>query len=297
MLADFLYKLTRIRHIKVGARRTSNKMNKLITILMCIMLSNVFVENTFSQTQRTYDRLSNFSNWSFVAGPVLFKKAEIRPQYSNFTFKNKPIQGFNAGILYSFNSDKLWSFQTGLLVAKEPIYLFTYKIKTYESYESYPENLLDSYNSYSTLSFSSPLLLSLNLQTSKNTFASLLVGSKIMYFPYAQTEYINTAIIDEQSSEHKEIFVLRLKSQKNAFQGSFVLGTGFSYALKKILLKTNIFYVFNFQNTIIGEYQFTNLSTSADTKGDYKLSGNYLGLLLSISFNKFKIKDKIFWYD
>ena len=93
-------------------------------ILLSILLSNVVVKNTFSQERKVYDRLSGFSNWSLVAGPVLYKKAEIRPQYGNLTFKNKPILGFNAGILYGFNSDKMWSFQTGTLLAMEPTYSF-----------------------------------------------------------------------------------------------------------------------------------------------------------------------------
>ncbi len=253
------------------------------------------MKNTFSQTQRTYDRLSNYSNWSFAAGPVLYKRAEIRPQYGNLTFKNKPMLGFNAGILYGFNSNKLWSFQTGLLVAKEPIYSIAYEIKKYDLYETYSDDLNYSHSSYAIFSFSAPLLLFLNLQTTKNTFASLLVGFKTMYFSHGHAGFV-FSISDEELSDRREIFGLKLESQKNALQGSFVLGTAFSYALQKILLKTNIFYVFNFQNTITGEYQFANLFTSADTRGDYKLSGNYLGLLFSISFNKFKIKDKIFWY-
>lgn len=278
--------------IKVGRKKTIINMKIFIAIFISILLCNVFVKNAFSQGQRVYDGLSGFSNWSFIAGPVLYKKAEIRPQYGNLTFKNKPILGFNAGILYGFNSDRLWSFQTGLIIAKEPVYSVEYEIKNYDLFESYTEDLTFSYKSYTIYTFSSPLILSLNLQTSKNTFASLLVGSKIMYFPYGEAGMVYS-ISDEELSERREVFGLKLESQKNAFQGSFVLGTGFSYALQKILLKANIIYVFNLQNTIEGEYQFANLFTSADTRGDYKLSGNYLGLLFSISFNKFKKKDKI----
>lgn len=276
-------------------KKCSNMIRHIINIiLLSILLSNVVVKNTFSQERKVYDRLSGFSNWSFVTGPVLYKKAEIRPQYGNLTFKNKPILGLNAGILYGFNSDRLWSFQTGLIIAKEPVYSVEYEIKNYDLYESYPGDLTHSSKAYTMLTFSSPLLLSLNLQTSKNTFASLLVGSKIMYFPYGQAEL--THAISYELSDYREVFGLKLESQKNAFQGSFVLGTGFSYALQKILLKANLIYVFNLQNTITGEYQFANLFVSADTRGDYNLSGNYLGLLFSISFNKFKM-EKMFWYN
>jgi hypothetical protein len=46
----------------------------------------------------------------------------------------------------------------------------------------------------------------------------------------------------------------------------------------------------NFQNTIEGEYQFGNLLISPPTRGDYRLSGNYVGLLFSASLAKRKSK-------
>jgi hypothetical protein len=39
----------------------------------------------------------------------------------------------------------------------------------------------------------------------------------------------------------------------------------------------------NFQNAMEGEYLFDNMFMSERSRGDYKLSGNYLGLLFSIS--------------
>lgn len=255
--------------------------------LLSILLSNAFLKTAFSQEQKVYNELSKFSKWSLVAGPVVYNKAELTPQYGDLTFENKSMWGFNAGVMYDFYPDRKWSFQTGLLVAKEPIYSVKYKILKQDLYSEYQDDLVDSYRSYAIYTFSFPFLLQFNLQTGKKTFASFVSGFKAMYFPSGSSDLV-VAISSEELSDYREIFGLKLESPENSFQGSFVIGTGFSYALQKVLLKANLIYVMNFQNTISGEYQFANLFTSPDTRGYYDLSGNYLGLLFSVTLKKSK---------
>ena len=255
--------------------------------LLSILLSNAFLKTAFTQEQKVYSELSKYSKWSLVAGPVIYKKAELTPQYGDLTFENKAMLGFNAGVMYDFYPDRMWSFHTGLIVAKEPIYSVEYEIDKNDLYPSYTENLTGKAKMYSLFTFSSPLIVSLNLKTGRRTFANVSTGLKIMYFPSGEAEY-TLAISDEQISDSREIYGLKLESPENSFQGSFVIGTGFSYALQKVLLKANLIYVMNFQNTISGEYQFANLYTSADTRGYYDLSGNYLGLRFSVSLKKSK---------
>jgi hypothetical protein len=255
--------------------------------LLGILLSNAFLKIAFSQEQKVYYELSKYSKWSFVAGPVVYNKAELTPQYGDLSFENKSMWGFNAGVMYDFYPDRKWSFQTGLIVAKEPIYSVEYEIDMNDLYTSWTENLTDEAKMYALYTFSSPLIINLNLKTGNRTFANLSTGFKIMYFPSGEAEY-TLAISDEQLSDHREIFGLKLESPENSFQGSFIIGTGFSYALKKVLLKANLIYVMNFQNTISGEYQFANLFTSPDTRGYYDLSGNYIGLQFSVSLKKSK---------
>lgn len=84
---------------------------------------------------------------------------------------------------------------------------------------------------------------------------------------------------------------MKLESPKNSFLGSYVVGTGLYYIMGKFLLKANLIYVMNFQKTISGEYQFANLFSSPDTRGYYDLSGNYLGLLVSLGWKKLINKD------
>jgi hypothetical protein len=220
-----------------------------------------------------------------VAGPVLFDKATLSPQYGDLSFDNKPIIGFNAGFEYDFYPEKKWSLNTGLLIGLEPIYNLKVSIDIKDLYQTYESDVVVKTRKYSIISFSTPILVRLNIQALRKLFLNFSTGLKVVYFPTGESELYIT-IVNEDDTESRQVFGLRLKSPENAFQGSFVIGTGCSYVLDKVLLKANLVYVMNFQNTISGEYQFGNLFSSPPTRGYYNLSGNYLGLLFSASLKK-----------
>jgi hypothetical protein len=263
--------------------------SKLKKAMVGVLLTIVLGSGVLAQGNSEYQALAKYRKWGIVAGPVFYNSAKIYPQYGDYTLENKPMWGFNAGFEYDFYPDRKWSFITGLLVAKEPVYNVHYRIYNKDLYTGYDGDLVDNYKSYAIVTFSAPLLVRLNLQAGNHTFLNFLTGLKVMYFPSGDAYYSYT-ISNEDNTESREVFGLNLHSQDFSFYGSFVIGTGISYTMRKVLLKTNIIYVMNFQNTIEGEYQFGNLLTSPPTRGDYELSGNYLGLLFSVSLAKSKDK-------
>jgi len=263
--------------------------NLIKNTMVGIILTIVLLSEAQGQLNSQYPVLSRYRKWSIIAGPVFYNKARIYPQYGEYTFKNRPMWGFNAGFEYDFYPDRQWSFITGFLVAYEPIYNIKYRILKQDLYPQYTEDIVDKYKSYSFLSYSVPLLLRLNIQSGKNSFVNFLSGLKVMYFPKGDS-YYGLLISNEDNTESREIFGLNLHSQDYKFYGSFIVGTGASFAMKKLLLKANLIYVINFTSTIEGEYQFNNLFTSPPARGNYKLSGNYLGLLISASLKKSKKK-------
>ncbi len=136
-------------------------------VAISLILGVAFIRPLFSQEQKSYDELKSFSKWNFTTGPVLYDKAKLTPQYGDLTFENKPMLGFNVGVLYDFHPEMKWSFQTGLIVAKEPISSISFKISHNDLYENYPGDLINEYKSYALYSFSFPLSLRFNLQTGK----------------------------------------------------------------------------------------------------------------------------------
>jgi hypothetical protein len=262
---------------------------KLIKTVAVIIIIFLIDSGVYAQSNSKYSALSKYRKWGIVAGPVLYNKAKIYPQYGDYTFENKPLWGFNAGFEYDFYPDKKWSFITGFLVALEPVYNIRLRIDKDDIYSYFGEDLIDSYKSYAIVSFSTPILIRLNIQIKKDVFINFLSGLKVMWFPPGGSDLV-LSISNEDNSETREIFGLKLHTQDNMFYGSFVIGTGVSFAMNKILLKSNIIYVMNFQNTIEGEYLFDNLLSSPSSRGNYELSGNYLGLLFSVSLARKKEK-------
>lgn len=76
-----------------------------------IVLTIVLSLSVSAQESREYYDLRAYRKWSIVAGPVLFDKATLSPQYGDLSFDNKPIIGFNAGFEYDFYPEK-----NGLLI-------------------------------------------------------------------------------------------------------------------------------------------------------------------------------------
>ena len=144
---------------------TDIKLIKTVAVIIIIFLID---SGVYAQSNSKYSALSKYRKWGIVAGPVLYNKAKIYPQYGDNTFENKPMWGFNAGFEYDFYPDRKWSFVTGLLVALEPIYNVHYTINEEDIYPYYGEDLVGDYKSYAMTSFSVPLLVRLNIQIKKN---------------------------------------------------------------------------------------------------------------------------------
>jgi len=256
-----------------------------IYAMVGLSLTIVLDSRGFAQKNIEYTNLSKYRNWSFVLGPVLYNKGKIYPEYGNYTFTNKPIPGYCFGFEYDLHPERKWSFSTGLSFSKEPVYNIHYIIYNEDLYPGSNGDLVDDSKMYSLVTFSVPLLFNMRLQSGDHFFINFLTGIKVMYFP-AGDAYFGLEISDQATMETREIFGLNLHSQDFPLYGSYLIGTGVSYAMKKVYLKTNLIYVMNFQNTIEGKYQYDNLFVSPAAGGEYTLSGNYLGLLFSIGLKK-----------
>ena len=261
------------------------KRSVIITTIVGLVLTIVFAPKVFSQVTTEYYALKKYHKWGIIAGPVLYNRAKLEPQYGEYTFENRPVWGFNAGFEYDFRPANKWSFITGLIVALEPVYNIKYSFKEEDIYPQFKGGDVDKAKMYAMTSFSAPLLIRLNLQIADKMFMNFRTGLKVMYFPSGFASFSLT-YHNKDNTEAREVFGLKVESPDNRIQGSFVIGTGVSYALKKILIKANLVYVMNFQNTMEGEYLFDNLFVSPRSYGFYKLSGNYIGLLFIVNLAK-----------
>lgn len=258
-----------------------------ILIIICLGLHQ---STTYAQKNNRENAINQYRNWSIVAGPVIYNKAKLTPQYGDYTFVNKPILGYYAGFDYDFYHFKKWTLTSGFLWSKEPVYNLEYVLKEEDIYSHFNGDLYDYTKGYAMLSFSFPLYLKRNFQVARNLYLQPFTGLKLKYFPAGSAE-LSVNIYNEDRSESREVFGLRLESPENSFQCSYLIGVGCSYGMKKVLVKANLIYSMNFQNSISGEYMFGNLLVSPGSRGYYDLSGNYLGLLFSFNLKKGKLRN------
>lgn len=264
-------------------------MKKIVcTIVLGFLLAPLFSKVIFAQDANELKILNQYQRFGFVAGPALYNRAELKPQFGSGTFKNFPIWGFNAGFEYDFYPEKRWSFITGLFVAKEPIYKAQVYFVDGDIFENYGESIED-FKAYAIVSFSVPVYISLKKKLWNRVYGQLRTGLKVMYLPPGDA-YTSMTYTNQDIGITKEVWGIKAQSQDYSYYGSFIVGCGISWAAKRFLIKTNMIYVMNFQPTMFGEYQFDNLLITEHSRGYYTLTGNYIALLFTFHFNKPKDK-------
>jgi len=239
--------------------------------------------NEINAQESDFAVFSKYRKISIFIGPKLYSKARTEVAYGNYSFTNKLIPGLDFGFEYDFHPERRWSLTTGLIITKEPIYNFKYQIFQKDLYPQYNEDWVDKAKSYSIYSLSVPILCRYKFRTSSKSFITLSSGLKLMYYPTGGA-YFGFEISNEDQTEIKEIFGLKLNTQDYSIYESFVLNPGFIFVKNKFLFKPSIMLVLNLQNIIEGEYQFGNLLSSPPARGKYELSGNYLAMHLAINF-------------
>lgn len=262
---------------------------KLIILFFILPVIGLGQSTTQSKSYSA-DPSIEYRNWSIILGPVIYNKATLTPQYGEYSFVNKPILGYNAGFEYDFYHIEKWTLTTGFIWSKEPVYNLEYVLKEEDIYSHFNGDLYDYSKMYAMLSFSFPLYVKRNFQVARNLYLQPFTGLKVKYFP-AGSATLSVNIYNEDQSESREVFGLRLESPDNYIQYAYAIGIGSSYGMKKVLIKANIIYSINFQTLISGEYMFGNLLVSPESRGYYELSGNYLGLLFSFNLKKGKLRN------
>lgn len=238
-----------------------------------------------------FEGLGQYSKFGIVIGGSLYDKAKIEREYGELSFKNKPIPSYSFGIEYDLFPKNRWSVITGLNASLEPIYNVEYTIKA-EDISGMTEDLTDGASQYSTMSFSAPILITFKEKLSEKIYLEFRLGIKALYYLDGFAEH-SVSFVDEVALTSTSVFGLRMETTNmNNLYGSFVFGGGINFITKWSLIKLNLVYNYNFQNTMEGEYLFDNLIVSKRTYGKYYLSGNYIGLNAVFHFNKNIFKRK-----
>lgn len=243
------------------------------------LFSIILGTSAFSQEKHIYQELSNFSNFSFYVGNEFYTQAKFTPDSDEASYREKINTLFNPqiGFLYTLYPDRMWSFQTGIMVGIERTFL------KHEMNTDIPEETVTAETSiYNKCHLSIPLILNMNLKLGKKVFANLNAGLKMTYLPLDDGHFYYG------NSEEEKDFELVYTAPENPIQGSFITGIGLSFPLKKVILKANVTYSINFQSNMVGQY--IDFTSDTPSTSEFKYSGNHFGLTFAIGFKKCKAK-------
>jgi len=243
----------------------------------------IVAKSILGQSIEKFPNFNQYKKWGIQAAATSYDKATICLQYGEYTFENFRTLGWSFGFEYDFYPEKQWSFQTGLSIAKEPVYNILVEIPDDELFTEGYGGVSDRMKGKGAYSLTVPLVVSVKKRLSNKLYGHLIGGLRFLYY---KTGSVSTTVTYSNEDESRQIFGMRLTTQEFEYYGGFIIGTGVLWTAKKFLLKTNVVYVMNFQPIMIGEYQFANLEISEPTRGNYTLSGNYLALSFTFHFNK-----------
>ncbi|MBA3986300.1 MAG: hypothetical protein H0X63_06975 [Flavobacteriales bacterium] len=249
-------------------------------------IAALFFFTTYSQNnpKTEFEVFKDYKRLGYTVRPVFYSKATINRKFGDYELINKKTFNFNFGFDYLIHPERKWAFKSGLHLDIVPLYNIEFDIKEgdiWSGYEGYQE---DS-NIYK-LNFAIPLLVQFKKQMAYNLFFNLEMGFHFMIMQQGGFD-VTYLFSNEELSESREIFAMYGNATNpTSIYPNLILSPGFYFTFPGILLQTNVI----FQKPIVpffkGEYQFGNLLESGPTRGDYKNSGEYLGLLFTVHLKK-----------
>ncbi len=257
--------------------------------LLLLLFSTPLLAQTLS-----YPQLSNYKKIGWMTNAVLFDKGHSDVVLGTANPEHFRIVSYGYGLNYHLHADKRWSFSSGIWVIKEAAYnlqiTFDKNDVTNNGEYFFTENTKEKFKGYAINTFSFPLLAHYQLPVYKNGFIHSTIGLKAKYFLYGSTELTYTVL-------DKNRFGIYAESPKNTWQGSLLVGGGTSWARKKYLLRADVLYTHNFQNTLEGFFKYGNLLVTPDSEGTYTFSGNHWSLMLSVHLPSKKSKENLADYN
>lgn len=272
--------------------------NKILKTMMSIVLIIVYSFNSSSQEcvdmPNPFEVFTNYGKWSFNITPVVYKKASITKDYGNTELVNKPMYSFQIGAKRNFFRTKKWGFNVGIFLGYIPSRNISFSLDKEDFAEIFGGFEEESGNQLSHRYLFIPLNVEYKKKIAKSMYFNVNAGINFNLIRDSTNEY-NYRIITEEMGEIievREIFISYQNTLDQFIQFGGTLSAGFYFPFKNWMLQTNIIYNKNFQNLWEGEYQFGNLFVSEPTRGDYIVSGDYLGLSTTFYFKKRTKKKK-----
>jgi hypothetical protein len=260
-------------------------MKNKTTLFIILSLTFIYI----GYTQNNTDFFKKYSKLSLTIGYDRFNaKTELTPTIPGLTYRYMPYNTGHFGLNYDVLQTKKFNFKVGITAVRhreiERVSMDNSLI-SFDVPGGFEMTTETSYDFLGIWQIDVPLtaeyLFSLNKTIKLSIGSSLVIG-----FQDDGGGEGGFGIEDEDLSTD---FFYTMVRPGDPLYFNARLETGFYFTLDKLMIKTNFFYNYAFQNLYEGNYLLYN-ATIPDVKGTYKEKGNYFGAEISIYLLKRKKK-------
>lgn len=261
-------------------------------ITLCVILFFSFV--TYGQkSKEIYGNFEGFKKLGFFVSLDYNRKTIVEDFQREYSLSANNSTSFTLGFDYVFKPMNEFSFRTGLYLRSVPLYNFNITIL--------PENIPvednfgiidEQFKNNPRYIFSVPIFYEMKKQLDNKLFFSMIGGLNISIMQDGAIGLGINTFTGSQGDDVFEIFSSYGLNNQFYFYPDLVLRPGFYFTNKKLIIHTSFIYNKSIVSYFKGEYQFGNLINAEPVRGDLRLTGDYIGLGVTVFFKKKKNKRK-----
>lgn len=242
-----------------------------------------------NSSKSQFPEFASYKTWGFTFNPVLNRAPNYTRTLGNIDIKGNSIPGVNFGFNKVIQPERELSFRYGVHLNLLPLESIQFRlpdgdIPGFTNFESNERTL-------GQLIISVPLEMELKKQMGSRIYFSARIGVNLTLLREGSVEGTVSAFV-EDLNEGREIFGIRGQTRKFPIYPNLKISPGFYFMTKPILYQVSIIYQKAIPNYFTGEYLFDNLEISERTEGTYSLSGDQLGIGITLFLRKSQKKLK-----
>lgn len=250
------------------------------------ILTHLLVQSLRGQENKAvYSEFLEYKKWGYTVNPVLYTSPKYDRTSGNVSISGNVIPSVNFGFEKVIHPERKFTFRYGVHLNLLPHFSVDYSLPD-NDIPGITENELKA-KGYGQLAFSVPLEVELKKQMGSRLYFSARAGFNILFLREGSVDVGSSTFIEDQN-EVREFFGLRSRTRKFPLYPNLKISPGFYYMTKSVLYQVSIIYQKAIPNYFKGEFLFDNLDISERTEGNYTLSGDQLGLGITVFLRKSK---------
>ena len=218
------------------------------------------------------------NRFNVLVGVSLYEKGLYTQDTGDVKVMSINPKSLNLGFEYAIFQKNSFRINSGFFVSFEPEDNFKFNYRDLNGEKELAHRLFPMY------SLSIPIIFEYVKPVNKAISLSALLGVRGVFISEGiQSKYLLN------SASNSKVFELENFDDGNKVLGSIIVGVGMKRFFRMTEVGLRLSYVNNLKNIYNGGYRINEPIDNSLTKGKYSISGNYFGILFTVSIPKFKI--------